>query len=66
MESEEVVAIIDEITELTETAPVNGLNICRQGGMQRLLNLITSHECEKVRKKCASMFSSINSNNKKV
>jgi hypothetical protein len=41
---EEIVTLLEELTDLAELHERNNLNLCLMGGMTELLSLIFSHE----------------------
>jgi len=61
---EEIVALLEELTDLAELHPRNNLNLCLQGGMSELLSLIFSHESAQVRKQTCMLLTSIMANNR--
>lgn len=63
---DEVVNLLEELTDLAELHPRNNLNLCLMGGMSELLCLIFSHESPSVRKTTCSLLTSIMMNNKQV
>ena len=63
---DEIVALMEELTDLAELHPRNNLNLCLQGGMSELLSLIFSHESAQVRKQTCMLLTSIMANNKQV
>ena len=62
----ELLAILEELTDLAELHSRSNLNLCLQGGMTELLSLILSHESARVRKATCHLLTSITSNNRQV
>ena len=63
---DEIVTLLEELTDLAELHPRNNLNLCLMGGMTELLSLIYSHESGQVRKATCHLLTSIMSNNRQV
>ena len=63
---QELLAILEELTDLAELHSRSNLNLCLQGGMTELLSLILSHESARVRKATCHLLTSITSNNRQV
>lgn len=57
--AEQLVELIEELTDLVELHPRNNLNLCLMGGMSEVLCLIFSHENDSVRKQACRVFSSV-------
>ena len=64
--NEEVVELLEELTDLAELHPRNNLNLCLMGGLTELLSLIFSHESDEVRGAACSLVTSIMTNNRQV
>jgi len=64
--NDDVIELLEEVTELAEIHARNNLNLCLMGGMSCLLSLIFTHEAEQVRRAACSLITSIVTNNRQV
>ena len=58
--------IFEEIAQPLEASSQNNLNLCRMGGFKALLEVFMCSTDNAIRKRAASMMSSLMSNNLKV
>ena len=57
IEKDNIMLMLDEVLELVELHPRNGLNICLCGGMQTMLDIIVNNPIEDARRDACSIFS---------
>jgi len=65
-DKEAFIEIFDEISAPLEASSQNNLNLCRMGGFKALLEVFICSTDDDIRKKAASMMSSLMSNNLNV
>jgi len=56
----EIIELLQYLQELIEIHEANGLNLCLQGGMPLLLNLIIANPSDEVRAEACLSFSAMN------
>ena len=49
----------EEIRECIEVSTVNGMNICRMGGIRALMILMVAHSSDEIRKQACSIWNQV-------
>lgn len=63
---EKIADMLEELAELIELHPRNGLNFCLGGGMQVMVDIMVEHPEKDIRKLACVAFSQLTQNNPEV